>query len=73
MVKQGREKESRLMKFYAAFKGVDLDADSKESSRERLEAIERRAQARLAGQDPDAAEKAGASFEDFGIDFETVP
>lgn len=70
VIAAAREKEQRLMRFYAAFKGVDLDKQSQEDADERLRQIERRAKARIAGLSDEEVEKAAEpSFAEFGIDF----
>ena len=72
LVKASREKEHRLMRFYGFFKGVDIDEGSGESAKERFEAIQRRAEARLAGVPEDEIDQKGEpSFEDFGIEVES--
>lgn len=65
VVSTAREREDRLMKFYAAFKGVDLDKQQEKSNR--FEEIERRAQARLTGKTVEDLE-----FEELGIEFEVA-
>lgn len=71
VVKASRDKERRLMKFYAAFKGVNLD--EQEGAAERFEEIQRRAEARLAGKSPEEVDEASEpSFEELGIEFEEV-
>ena len=70
IISASREKEKRLMTFYAAFKGVDLDKETGEGAEERLRQIERRAKARIAGLSEEEVERAVESnFDDFGIDF----
>lgn len=61
VLKAGRERESRLMKFYAAFKGVDLDGG--QDSKERFDAVQRRVEARLSGKSEEELE-----FAELGID-----
>ena len=63
LVRTARDKEERMMKFYAAFKGVDLDASSKEQSQDVFDAVQRRAEARLTGRDVEDLE-----FEELGIE-----
>lgn len=65
MLKAYREQENRRNKFAAALKGIDLDEEEDDVNM-RKEILDRRVQARLAGEDPDAAEW-GA----YGITFET--
>lgn len=71
VVKSGRDKEHRMMKFYAAFKGVDLDA-SEEDPKDRFEDIKRRAEARLSGKSDSEIEQEGErlSLQDFGLEVE---
>lgn len=74
IVKSSREKEHRMMKFYAAFKGVDLDEGSKEEAAEVFARAQRRAEARLQGKTDEEINKHEeiASFAEFGIEFEEV-
>ncbi len=73
LIKAGREKEHRMMKFYAAFKGVDLDEEDKQAAQERLNAVKRRANARLRGASEEEIEKASeAGFADFGMEVEEL-
>ena len=60
-----RDREYRQNKFTAALKGVDLDKHSAEQNQERLEAIERRVQARLSGVSEEKLE-----LNELGFDFE---
>ncbi len=53
-----------MMKFYAAFKGVDLDEQS--NTQERFDEIKRRAEAQLTGKSEEELE-----FESLGIDIVT--
>ena len=64
IVKAGREKEHRIMRFYGLFKGVDID---KSNTEERYNEVVKRAEARLRGKTVDEME-----FEDFGIDVEKL-
>ena len=74
IVKSSREKEHRLMKFYAAFKGVNIDEEEKEDVQDRFERAQRRAEARLAGLTEEEIEQAEeqSSFADFGLEVETI-
>jgi hypothetical protein len=65
MLKASREQENRRNKFAAALKGINLD-EEEEDVNMRQEIVQRRVEARLNGEDPDAAEW-GA----YGIAFET--
>lgn len=73
-VKASREREHRMMKFYAAFKGVDLDEGNKQDSAEVFERAQRRAEARLLGKTDDEIDKHEelSAFADLGIEFEEV-
>lgn len=61
-----RAKEHRQQKFAAALKGIDLDEGSKDSAKERFEAVQRRVESKLSGESQDKMEL----FE-LGIEFET--
>lgn len=61
VIDKAREKEHRMMKFYAAFKGVNLDEQT--DTKERFEEIQRRAEARLRGKTEEELE-----WEALGID-----
>lgn len=61
VLKAGREKEHRLMKFYALFKGVDLD--EAQDTKQRFDAVQRRAEMRLTGKTEEELE-----FAELGID-----
>lgn len=50
-----RERENRANRFAAALKGINLDEEQNDADF-RKDIIERRAQARLNGKDPDTAE-----------------
>lgn len=63
-LKAGRDREHRLMKFYAAFKGVDLD--SSQDNKERFDAVQRRVEAKLTGKSEEELE-----FAELGIDIVT--
>lgn len=72
IVKASREKEYRLMRFYAAFKGVDLEEDEKKEREEAFERAQRRANAKLAGKSGDEIDRELdiAEFGDFGLEVE---
>ena len=75
IVKSSREKEHRMMRFYAAFKGVDLDDNSKEEQENAFDRAKRRANARLSGKTDEEEINASAeksSFEDFGFEVEVM-
>jgi hypothetical protein len=63
------ERDHKLMEFYAAFKGVDLNTHKKEAE-DRLEAVKKRAEARLRGSTN--AEIESNELKDFGLDFEVM-
>ena len=65
LIRAGREKEHRMMKFYAAFKGVNLDEDS--DTKDRFDAVQRRAEAKLSGKTEEELE-----WEELGIDIEVM-
>jgi hypothetical protein len=72
IVKSSRDKEHRLMRFYGFFKGVDIDEGNGQSAKERFEAVQRRAEAKLAGRtDEEIAQEGALSFEDFGFEVES--
>lgn len=56
VVKAAHEREHRHNRFAAALKGIDIDEGEQDDVRERMEAVEARAAARLRGEDPDEAE-----------------
>lgn len=62
------------MKFYAAFKGVDLDEGNREDAEERFKKAQRRAEARLAGLSDEEIGKNEeiSEFADFGLEVETI-
>lgn len=74
IIKASREKEERFMKFYAAFKGVDLDESDREEAEERFKKAQRRAEARLAGLSDEEieAQQEISEFADFGLEVETI-
>lgn len=61
VLKAGREKEYRLMKFQAGLKGIDLDGAT--DHKERFDAVQRRVEAKLSGKSEEELE-----FAELGID-----
>jgi len=65
LLSASRDREERLMKFYAAFKGVDLDKET--TKEDPVEAAKRRANAKLSGRSQEELD-----WEDLGIDYEVI-
>jgi hypothetical protein len=61
IIKAGRERDHRLMKFQAAINGINLDEE--EDAAERFDAIKRRVEAKLSGKSEEELE-----FAELGID-----
>jgi hypothetical protein len=60
-----REQVHANQKFFAALKGIDLDAPSQDEVNDRMERVRNRAAARLKGANPEHAD-----LESMGIDIE---
>lgn len=56
-------------RFYAMFKGIDLDKESKKQQEEKMEAVRRRAAATLLGGEEELERQ---EFADFGFEFESA-
>jgi hypothetical protein len=66
IIEAAREREHRRNKFFAALKGINLDAAQNEDVKDRFENVKLRAEARRTGQDPETLE-----YESLGLDVET--
>lgn len=66
VIKAQREKEERLMTFYASFKGVDL-RNNKKQNQDKFDEVKRRAEAKLQNRSVEELE-----YDDLGIEFETM-
>lgn len=69
ILKASYERERRAQRFYAAFKGVDLDEDAKNDAQEAFDRVNRRAQAKLQGISEDDVDKLQTA-DVFGLEFE---
>ena len=74
IVDSARKREHRIMSFYAAFKGVDLDAEEKEENNRRVESERARRMAVNAGM---SERDAGHMVEqrelaEFGVSFQVI-
>lgn len=56
ILKEARDKERRHHRFLAAIQGIDLDAESNESAKDKFEAAQRRATAVLQGKSNEQVE-----------------
>ncbi len=65
ILKEARDKEHRHHRFLAAIQGIDLDAQSEQSSKDRFEAAQRRATATLQGKSSEEVE-----LEEIEMDYE---
>lgn len=65
LLKEAREKEQRNQRFLAAIQGIDLDAHSKESAEDKLEAAKRRVAAMQSGKPKEEFE-----FDELDIGYE---
>jgi len=65
ILKEARDREQRHHRFLAAIQGIDLDAQSKESAQERLEAAKRRVAAMQSGKPKEQFE-----FEELDLGYE---
>lgn len=68
ILRAASERETRYNRFMAAVNGIDLDAHEKKTNQERLEEVNRRAEARLMGKTEEEMEL--MSVQDLGFDFE---
>jgi hypothetical protein len=65
ILKEARDREHRQQRFLAAIQGIDLDAQSKESAQEKLEAAKRRVAAMQSGKPKEEFE-----FEELDLGYE---
>lgn len=66
IIEQKRKEIRDKQRFYAMFKGVDLDKETKNGTEQRLEEVQRRAAAQLAGSEEELERQ---EFADLGFDF----
>lgn len=69
LLKTSREMRKDDQRFYAAFKGVDLDKEDSQTTEEAFQRVQQRAQARLRGVSVEEIERM-SDGEMFGLEFE---